>query len=206
MRRIITTGVVALAVAGCGGGGTTVTPAAGSASPSAASSSAAAPSSAAPSTSAPETSYSPPSYTPSAEATSPLKSAVGSALTITQDGRDAGELTLVKVEQSKRPRSEFGEPPSNDRFVYATILFDARRSLEISPLDFAFLADDGTRYEYSDGNALSAPADVMESRTVSAGQKARGVLAFDVPVGKGEIVYAPSYTGETLTSWPVVVK
>lgn len=121
------------------------------------------------------------------------------------DGDNSVRATvhINSVRTSKRPKSEFGEPPANGTFVIVNVTVTVSKgTLPVNPLYFAFQAPDGTIYHPGDGNSLLAGFDPeLDALDVPAGQRVRGNVVFDGRYGHGAKLQYESPTGEIIGTW-----
>jgi hypothetical protein len=161
------------------------------------------------STGIPDTGTLPPAETPppSPAPTGPDVLAAGDTMIVSQDGQDAAEITITRVNVTTQPADpEFGEPPQNGYYVTAHVKVkikdDFTEGFDIYSGDF--YAKHGTdHFDEGDGNALEAPGNNNElgSSNLGAGETASGTLVFDMPAPHGRIAYAPNLNGQALGYW-----
>jgi len=159
-----------------------------------------------PTTAVTETAAPPASEPSTPPANTPQTIKIGQTATVTMDGTDAANLTIVSVNTSTRPADEFGSPPQHGYFltvqVRAKALPSYRNGFDITPFDF-YAVVGGTHFEEGNGNALDAPgADrELDVATLNAGESISGTLVFDVPAKHGKIVYLPVDQGGPIAYW-----
>lgn len=128
-----------------------------------------------------------------ATSTSPAPAAttasVGQALTLTGDGGLQAAVTVVSVKSASAGTGALAQPPQNGVYVVADVLIEVQAgSYAFNPLYFHFQSPDGTTYSAFDGNGMTAGFQPMlDSGTLAAGQRTRGVVVFDVPAPHGQI-------------------
>jgi Domain of unknown function (DUF4352) len=149
--------------------------------------------------------------TPAATPATPTGPAIlsqGQPALITQEGSDAGSVTVTSVKTSMTPAEpEFGSKPENGYFVVArvsvTVDPNFTKGFDISPVDF-YVLNGSTHYSEGNGNsfdALGSSFSELDTTTLGAGQKTSGPIVFDVSAPHGYIVYAPNLNGQPLAEW-----
>jgi hypothetical protein len=122
-----------------------------------------------------------------------------------QDGGDTIEAVMRSVKTHKQGCSSLDVDPENGLFVVVDVVVTQTKGKgSVNPLDFTFVADDGTS-----ANALSAvfsgcDEPSLASANLRAGQKRAGKIAFDIGMKKGSLEWAPGGLGaDTVGSWAV---
>lgn len=133
----------------------------------------------------------------------PTVAQIGEVLEVVEGDKALGSITIAAVETSDRPFSSYGEGPSNGTFVTFSVDVSAQATFDVYDGDFYVLADDGTRYDVGDGNAMDAVDydDTLGWVELNAGEKKSGLLAFDLPAEHGRLAYAPNYDGGPIGVW-----
>ena len=98
---------------------------------------------------------------------------------------DVGEITASKVEAFKSAES-YGEIERPDKSCSSKSPSPPRASplggFDVNPFDFYVRGDDGTHYDYGEGNTLGISGDDdLNGTTLTKGEKLAGKLVFDVP-------------------------
>lgn len=127
---------------------------------------------------------------------------VGSTITAS-DGGDVIEATLRSVTTFKKGCNSLNVDPEQGMYVVAEVVVTQKKgSGSVNPLDFKFVADDGTT-----ANALSSVFSgcddpSLDSSDLRAGQKRSGKIAFDARMKVGQIEWAPGgMLADTVGSW-----
>jgi hypothetical protein len=156
----------------------------------------------------PGTSTLPPAETPPPpQPTGPDVLAVGATMVVTQDGQDAADVTITRVNVTTQPADpEFGEAPQNGYYITAHVTVKIRddftEGFDIYSGDF--YAKHGTdHFDEGNGNAFEAPGGSKDLgfSNLGAGETASGTLVFDMPAPHGRIAYAPNLNGQALGYW-----
>jgi hypothetical protein len=132
--------------------------------------------------------------------------ALGSTITLTGDHGGAFEGTIRSMKTYEKACTEFFPDPKNGVFVVVDVVVAQTKGTgRVNPLDFTFVADDGTT-----ANALSAvfsgcdEPSLDSTNSLRAGQKRAGKIAFDATSSKGTVEWAPGGLGaDSVGSWKV---
>jgi Domain of unknown function (DUF4352) len=128
----------------------------------------------------------------------------GTKITHADDG-DTIEAVMRSVKTHKKGCNSLGVDPENGLFVVVDVVVTQTKGKgSVNPLDFTFVAEDGTS-----ANALSAAFSgcdepSLASADLRAGQKRAGKIAFDIGMKQGSLEWAPGGLGaDTVGSWAV---
>lgn len=129
---------------------------------------------------------------------------VGTTITITGDDGSVAEGTLRSVKSFKSGCDSLNVDPKNGLYVVVDVVVQQKKGTgSVNPLDFTFVADDGTS-----NDALSSlfsgcdEPSLQSTNSLRAGQKRAGKIAFDVSSKKGTVEWAPGGLGaDTVGSW-----
>jgi hypothetical protein len=152
------------------------------------------------SSSSPSTSASTPEPTPTAAPTSAssFHLSVGTAATIS-DNDSTARITVVAITKSTQAPNEFAGPPTHGQYVIADVLYECLQgTCSPNPLFFGAHGSDGRDYDAALGGS---PDPQLSSNDLVAARSTRGYVAFDVPVGPGEVVYTGLGFGGDGASW-----
>lgn len=142
----------------------------------------------------PEHTATPDATTAATPATSTF--AVGDPITITEDGSDWAEFTVLEVVETPEftdPDGFLNDTPQTDGYVFiaARVRYEALASgVEYNPFDFQVFVDGQAVEGYT--FALNGPQPELSSGTLPQGRTAEGWLLYEVPA-EGEVLL--SYTG-----------
>jgi len=132
---------------------------------------------------------------------------VGKTASITQGGKTAARLTVTAVDIATQPGDQYGQPPQNGYYAIVHVSVQVASTFTggftVNPLDFYTLVN-GQHYSDGDGNAFEALASnqsQMDAATLGAGESTSGLVAFDIPAGHGQVVYAPNVNGQPVAEW-----
>lgn len=128
---------------------------------------------------------------------------LGETAEITQnDGESTGTIQVLAVSTRKKTNSQFGEKPKFGRYVELQIAAQSTAGVfHVNPFDFFLVSPDGTRYEYSQGNAISEEvSNSLNDASLNPGEKLRGRLLFDAAPAAMQLAYAPGLS-QTLATW-----
>lgn len=127
---------------------------------------------------------------------------VGSAITASRGG-DTIEATLRSVKSHKSGCNSLGVDPDNGLFVVVDIVVTQRKGEgSVNPLDFTFVAADGTSAHGLSAAFSGCDEPSLDSADLRAGQKRAGKIAFDVNSKAGTLEWAPGGLGaDTVGSW-----
>ena len=159
-------------------------------------------------TAAPAASQPADASTPAAASQAPSNQfKVGQAGHVTGDAGLDATVTLVSLKFYAAPKdTTMGSAPANGQFAVADVLISVKAgSYDYNPLYFKYQAGDATTYDSMSGNADLAGFDPsLSSGTLTAGQKTRGFITWDVPKGKtGVDVQLADPIGSILGQWNV---
>ncbi|GIE91784.1 DUF4352 domain-containing protein [Actinoplanes regularis] len=128
--------------------------------------------------------------------------AVGSTIT-SRDGKDVQTATLRSVKTFKKGCNSLDVNPEQGLYVVVDVLVTQKAgSGTVNPLDFEFVAEDGTT-----ANALSSVFSGCAEPSLTAsdlrpGQKRAGKIAFDAGMKAGAVEWSPGGFGsDTVGSW-----
>lgn len=132
--------------------------------------------------------------------------ALGSTITITGGDGSEAEGTIKSAKTYKKACNSFLPDPENGVFVVVDVVVrQTKGSGTVNPLDFTFVAEDGTT-----ANSLSAAfsgcdePSLDSTNSLRQGQKRAGKIAFDATSSKGTVEWAPGGLGsESVGSWKV---
>lgn len=128
----------------------------------------------------------------------------GSPMTVHVSDGAVTEATVSGIRLHKGSCGQFGADPDNGSYLIANVVVVQKKGTgSVNPLDFTFVADDGTTSNALAG-ALSGCTknDLSSTNALRAGTKRSGQIAFDVKDTKGTIEYAPGGIGsEAVGSW-----
>jgi hypothetical protein len=132
--------------------------------------------------------------TPSAAAATPTPTGVGATVGSVGERFDCtganGErwsLQLVSVKDYVGPHGSMSLAPVNGEYVVADIsVIVTAGTYNANPLYFSYQTADARTYTMADGHAFDAEfKPSFQAMTLSAGQRLRGFVVFDVPKGSG---------------------
>lgn len=122
-----------------------------------------------------------------------------------EDGGDTITAVLRSAKAHKKGCNSLDVDPENGVFVVVDVVVTQTAGEgSVNPLDFTFVAEDGTS-----ANAVSAvfsgcDEPSLASADLRAGQKRAGKIAFDISMKKGSLEWAPGGLGaDTVGSWAV---
>jgi hypothetical protein len=136
-----------------------------------------------------------------------MRMPLGTGVVITQGGSDAANIRVNSVRVFTTSADQYGEPPQHGYYVVAHV---SARTMNNFTDGFDVYSGDfyakvaGQHFDEGDGNAyyaLTMNQEEMGYVTLAAGERAGGLLVFDVPSPHGQIVYAPNLDGQPLGSW-----
>lgn len=88
-------------------------------------------------------------------------------------------VTLANPKQYTREPGEFGSKPEKGVFLTVDVTAVCKEgSYDVNPLNFKFVAKDGTASDYAPTLGFKP---VLDATSISAGQKVSGKLVFDIP-------------------------
>lgn len=122
--------------------------------------------------------------------------ALGATITLTGDDGSVAEVTLRSVKSFAK-----GLDPDNGLYVVFDVIVQQKAGAgSVNPLDFEFVADDGTSADSLSGvfSGCGEPS-LASTDSLRAGQKRTGKMAFDVGSKKGALEWAPG--GDAAGSW-----
>jgi hypothetical protein len=129
---------------------------------------------------------------------------VGSTITITGDDGSVAEATLRSVKSFEKGCNDLGPDPDNGRYVvFDVIVQQTKGTGSVNPLDFEFVADDGTSADSLSGvfSGCDEPS-LTSTNSLRAGQKRAGKMAFDAGSKEGALEWAPGGLGaDAVGSW-----
>ncbi len=128
---------------------------------------------------------------------------VGTALT-NESGGDVQTVTVKSVKAYKRGCNSLDMDPKQGYYVVADVLVVQKKGTgSVNPLNFTFVADDGTT-----ANAMSAAfsgcdePSLDSTNSLRAGQKRAGKIAFDAGMKVGTVEWSSgAFGGSTVGSW-----
>lgn len=129
--------------------------------------------------------------------------AVGQAVAITGREGLAATVTVVTLTTFKAGPGAIAQPPKNGSFAVAYVLISATGgTYNFNPLYIKYQAEDGTTYGALDGNSAMAGFEPgLSAGTLTAGQKTRGKVAFDVPAGGHGLIQMTDPLGGVVAQW-----
>lgn len=130
--------------------------------------------------------------------------AIGAALHVTDSSNASAFVTVESVKYSMEAIAAIGQGPKNGVYAIADVLVqDDAGTYNYNPLYVKYQEPDGTTYDFGSGNAAFAGFDPsLGSGSLSAGQKTRGNVAFDVKT-KGGLIQVTDPLGAVLGQWTV---
>jgi len=133
----------------------------------------------------------------------PFDVPVGSTITATSSDGDVIEATLRSVKSVKKGCNSLGVDPKNGLYVIVDVLVVQKSGTgSVNPLDFTFVADDGTSNDALSSVFSGCDEPSLESADLRKGQKRAGKIAFDVNSKAGSLEWAPGGLGaDTVGSW-----
>lgn len=143
-----------------------------------------------------------PGEEPTAEDGKSFNLPVGATITVA-DGGDVIEATLRSVKSFKKGCNSLGVDPEQGLYVVLDVVVEQTKgSGSVNPLDFTFVADDGTSNDALSSLFSGCDEPSLDSTDLRAGQKRAGKIAFDVNSKTGTLEWAPGGLGaETVGSW-----
>lgn len=120
----------------------------------------------------------------------PQNLAVGEPVGVTVfDG--AGTVTLVTVERKTEAADEYADAPTKGNYVVLDVSYEATEGeLDYNLFDWSIRDAEGRRYDA--GGSYDGYEPSLSSGTLSKGNKARGLVVIDAPVGPLTAEYTPS--------------
>ena len=128
---------------------------------------------------------------------------LGSTITADDGNGNIIEATLRSVRAVKKTCSSIDNGPENGLYVIVNVLVVQKKGKgSVNPLDFTFVADDGTSNNELTGGFSGCEKPSLDAADLRAGQKRAGEMAFDVNSKKGSLEWAPGGIGaDTVGSW-----
>ena len=103
----------------------------------------------------------------------------------------AGAVTLIEVERKAAGADEYADAPANGNYVALDVSYEATEGeLNYNLFDWSIRDAEGRRYDASGSYDGYEPS--LSSGTLSKGNKARGLVVIDAPVGPLTAEYTPS--------------
>lgn len=138
----------------------------------------------------------------SASSPSDKNAKVGQALNITGNGGLKVSVTLESVKTATKGEGAIAEPPKNGLYLVGDFLIvDQAGDYDFNLLYLKYQAPDGTTFTGLDGNAATAGFEPsLSAGTLHAGQRTRGVVAFDVPAAGG-VIQLTDPLGSVVGQW-----
>jgi hypothetical protein len=138
-------------------------------------------------------------------APSPEAATFTTVVDVTDDQGNEGTLRVLSVKRATKALGEFGEKPKFGHYaVFAVSVAVTSGTMAFNSFDFYVQGRDGEKYDYGDGNAITAEDTDkgLDSTDMHAGQKqTRRQVAFDLPAAHGTLVYSPNSDGAALAEW-----
>jgi len=128
---------------------------------------------------------------------------VGQAIRVTGPDKLDASVTLVSAKPNKKGKGEFASPPEKGTYVVADVLVAVKGGrYAVNPLYLKYQAADGTTFDSTTGNAITAGFDPqLAAGDIAAGQRTRGFVTFDVPAGAGGKVHLTDELGSVVGQW-----
>lgn len=98
---------------------------------------------------------------------------------------------MVSVRRESAGTGREGEQPKHGSYVVADISYEGLAgSFPYNPYDWTVRDQEGRAYQLGDGNFSGIDETTLDSGTVTAGSKVRGVLIIDAPPSALKLEYA----------------
>jgi len=133
----------------------------------------------------------------------PFNAAVGSTITATDGDGNTIEATLRSVRSVTKTCTSFDDGPKSGFYVIVDVLVvQTAGAGSVNPLDFTFVAADGTSSDELAGSFSGCAEPGLDSANLRTGQKRAGKMAFDATSRAGTLEWAPGGIGaDTVGSW-----
>lgn len=134
---------------------------------------------------------------------------LGNSITVTGKNYSGGSavdssltLTVGTPQTSKKAVSQYGSAPKGT-FVGLTVTYDCTTGkCDYNPFDFTMRAADGTEAQASYGEGFDPQ---LNSGTIGAGSKAKGVITYDLMPGTYSLEYRTNLLDGDAASWTIPV-
>jgi hypothetical protein len=130
---------------------------------------------------------------------------VGAALQLKSQTGAKAEATVLGVTLAKKGKGDIAEPSANGQYAVIDVQFKSLSGqFAVNPLYMRYQSTDGKSYECDGGNAPTAGFEPeLPIGDLPAGQSSRGLVAFDVPTGKGKQVQVTDELGTVIGAWTI---
>ncbi|MBB4754260.1 DUF4352 domain-containing protein [Actinoplanes lobatus] len=127
---------------------------------------------------------------------------VGTAI-VHQDGGDVTTAVVRSVKTHRQGCNSLDVDPKQGMYVVVDVLVTQTKGKgSVNPLDFTFVADDGTSANSLSSVFSGCDDPSLDATDLRAGQKRAGKIAFDAGMKAGAVEWAPGGFGaDTVGSW-----
>ncbi|MQA03999.1 MAG: hypothetical protein GEV07_15155 [Streptosporangiales bacterium] len=131
-----------------------------------------------------------------------IEYAMGDVARFESDDGTRGKLKVSGPRLEDGAAYSYASTPANGHFVIFKMRPSCQSgSYQVWAEDFYVVTRGGERFDMDDGNAWDATSQEQISvETVNAGERKKGVLAFDLPSVHGKM-YEPNGDGEPIATW-----
>lgn len=100
-------------------------------------------------------------------------------------------MNVVSVRRETAGAGQEGQEPANGSYVLADISYEGvAGAFRYNPFDWTIRDQEGRAYQLGEGNFSGFDETTLDSGTVTAGSKVRGILIIDAPPGALKLEYA----------------
>jgi Domain of unknown function (DUF4352) len=128
---------------------------------------------------------------------------IGTSIHVTGTDNLSADVTILKVDYFKQGKGEIAQSPQNGQYAVADASVKVTSGkYPFNTLYFKYQAQDGKTFDPFAGHATSAGFEPsLSAGELSGGQTTRGMVVFDVPIGKGQVIQLTDPLGSVIGQW-----